>query len=135
MCVAWGAHERGRRTEISAGIPSTLGRVKEEWEGASQAGKSAKQRFVEVRHGDNLQVHRAIYMPTPMPYRLFVTLYAHYAIQKNARKNIVVLAAHLGEPMTREDYYDDIDRGHHYLSARLTAPTEVQESVTGDASR
>jgi len=123
MCKSWGSHESRSRHQISAGVASTLGRIKEEWEGASQQGKSAGgQRFPEVRVGDNLKIHRALREPTPMPYRLFATIYAHYAVVNNARRNIVVLSEHLQEEMTLSDYWRAIDAAHYFLSARLEPP-------------
>lgn len=111
---------------------SVLGRIKEEWAGASHASKPV-QLFPEVYIGEALHVQRAIREPFPMDYDLYSALVVHYCISKVDTEISVLPEAQLAylvdARISRTEYFRYLDRAHHFLSARMqsvgTPPVRV----------
>lgn len=139
-CKVWGKQVRkraiGKAGQHEEGWPSVsvLGKIKEEWEGAGhRGGGKPVQPIFSGFMGDALDVHRAIFHPRPMRFELYAALKLHYCLRAPVKIKVNQLHLITGKRHSVAEYWNVIDRAHHFLEARMygleSTAQQVAESV------
>lgn len=122
-CSVWGACTRwiiNGRDNHEEGWPTkdTIERAREGLLDSKQRGPLT-QHFGEVRIGRALAVHCAMrYLPM-MSETLQATLWAHYVVKTKTITKVIVLTKYLGVTISIPEHWRNVDRAHHFLSARI----------------
>lgn len=127
-CKAWGRCTRWILADTGEGYPSsdTIAKANAGMLDATSR-RSMTRHFGEVRLGEALEIARALATQPYMPLDLHATLWAHYVASGpdlKAKVRAAVLSRYLHQTVSEAEYWRKIDRAHHFLSARLTAPAQ-----------
>lgn len=108
---------------IDASLPSVLGRIREEGEGAAQG--TFTQKYGEVYRGEALAIARALH---GAPWTVRGVIAAHYLLPfppLGPAAEVKATALGIGG---RQDYYRALDAAYSYLAGRLDAQREMVNS-------
>lgn len=76
-------------------------------------------RNAEVPTGEAAAVARALAVPHPMPAKLVASLWCYYIVPGSTDGKLPALRRYLGEPISRAEFFRNLDRAHHWLLGRL----------------
>ena len=124
MCRVWGIQKRRIITGTTAGghedgwpQATILEKIREMQENAGGDVVQRSQKFAEVYTArDALLVHRTM---EGMPEELVAALFVRYVIPQSHRNNSRKKATMIDQSVNV--YFDNIDRAHHWIAARLDA--------------
>lgn len=63
-----------------------------------------------------------------MPFDLLVTALIHYTSGQIAREKVKEVSLIAAEKVTRREYWNKLDRAHHFVAGLLAASDELQEA-------
>lgn len=119
LCEDWGAHKRWVYADIVHPIPSVLGRIREERDGASYRAPS--QYTPEVFSPNSLVISRAI---IGIPAELLAVLVIEYIYDAPLAKRPILVGQLHGKPISLRTYWRRLHRAHCFIASKLKVPPD-----------